>query len=182
MLLEGSGASVRVIILDQALWTDRRAVMDSMMRASASVGKSSRTYLALPKTAASVTDAGLFQERGIGIFTYDHRNIDEALPARYFETITTAEHEVDKATTLQLENEFRELRTEFSMLEQTVQHLREELTSSSKIRPADESAQTLTPRVRSADVPVLGDLPAFFAGNPWIEVLSRRGREEAIVS
>ncbi len=180
ILFEGDGTSVRVVILDHALWADRRAIMDSIMRASASAGKVSRTYLALPKAVACLTDARLFQERGIGLFTYGQRNVEEALSARYFETASAAQHQLDKTITPRLENELRELHAEFSMLQQTVQHLREELASSKRLPVPEEPVQTFKLRDRP-QVQVAEDLPTFFAGNPWIEVLSRRGREEAAI-
>jgi len=178
MFFEAEGTSVRVVILDQALWADRQKVMDCIMRASASAGKVSRTYLALPKTAASVTDARIFQERGIGLFTYDQRNIEEALPARYFEVTNAFPHHVDDTTTSQLQNELRELRVEFAELEQAVQHLKEQLESSKEVFSPSRPAPAFTSRKQLPEVQVVASLPTFFAGNPWVEVLSRRGREE----
>lgn len=154
--------------------------MDSVMKASALSGKANRTYLALPRMAASVADARAFHDRGIGLFTYDHRNVEEALPARYFETATATQSEAEKNVTGLLQNEIRELRAQFDMLERTVQHLSEQLLASREMRPAREPVRTLPPP-SSSDIGVAENLPTFFAGNPWVEVLSRRGREEATI-
>lgn len=171
MFFHGEGACVCVVILDQAPWADRRVFMDSVMKASALAGKANRTYLALPKVAASVADARLFHDRGIGLFTYDQRNVEEALPARYFETATG-----------QLENEIRELRAQFDILERTVQHLSEQLAASREMHSVREPVRTLSPPGSLSDIAVAQNLPTFFAGNPWVEVLSRRGREEATIA
>ncbi|WP_455363368.1 hypothetical protein [[Eubacterium] cellulosolvens] len=156
--------------------------MDSIMKASALVGKANRTYLALPKMAASLADARLFRDRGIGLFTYDQRNVEEALPARYFDTAGAPSHQTDNTATDQLENEIRELRAQFDMLERTVQHLSEQLTRPREMRSPAQPVRTMSSPSSLHDVSVVDNLPAFFAGNPWVEVLSRRGREEVTVA
>lgn len=182
LLFHGEGTSVRVIILDESLWADRQAFLDSIMKASTLAGKSNRTYLALPKSAASLTDARLFQERGIGLFTYDHRTVEEALPARYFEMTTAAVSKTDRAATDQFENEIRELRAQIDTLERTVQSLSEELMSLKRARSPEESLEA-TPTARVLPpIAVVDNLPPHFAGNPWVEVLSRRGREGARIA
>ena len=183
MFFKGEGACVCVVILDHARWADRRAVMDSIMRASACAGKASRTYLALPKTAASLADAGLFQEYGIGLFTYDQRNVEEALPARYFEISDSAASLGETvAAGGQLRNELRELHSELGMLQRVVQQLKEELASLAKSVASKEFVRTVAPHNSLQGVHVVESLPTFFSGNPWLEVLSRRGREEAAIA
>jgi len=152
------------------------------MRASASAGKVNKTYLALPKIAAALTDARLFQEHGIGLFTYDQRNIEEALPARYFET-AAAPPEVEDPEASQLEKEVQQLRAEFAALEQAVRDLKEGLVSSKSPATLEEEVQTYMPERPRTGLQVTDNLPTYVVGNPWVEVLSRRGRgESAIVS
>ncbi len=182
MFFEGEGACVCVVILDQGSWADRGVFMDSIMKASVLVGKANRTYMALPKMAASLADARVFRDRGIGLFTYDQRNVEEALPARYFETAGAPSHQADKTATDQLENEIRELRAQFDMLERTVQHLSEQLASPRETPSLGQPARTISSPSCLSDVAVVDNLPAFFAGNPWVEVLSRRGREEVTIA
>jgi len=155
--------------------------MDSIMRASASASKANRTYLALPKSAACLTDARLFQERGIGLFTYDQRNLDEALPARYFETVNAAVNQEGRTETNQLGSQIRELRIEFDMLEKAVQQIREELAYARKVVIREEPARAFAQPNRIPEIHAVENLPTFFAGNPWVEVLSRRGREESAI-
>ena len=174
--------TVRVIILDESLWADRQAFMNSIMEASAFAGKSNRTYLALPKSAASLTDARLFHERGIGLFTYDHRNVEEALPAHYFEMTTAAGSRPDGAATHQFSNEIRELRSQIDTLERTVQSLSEELMAMRHVRSPVEPVEAAPTASALSPVTVGDNLPAYFAGNPWVEVLSRRGGEGARVA
>jgi hypothetical protein len=177
MLFQGGGSSIRVVILDEPFWTDRQTFLNSIIRATAFAGKSNRTYLALPKAAASLTDARPFHEQGIGLFTYDHRKVDEALPARFFETATVPLPHADKATADQFQNEVIELRTQVDTLERTVQSLSEELMS---IRRTSSRQEPVKPYVPARVLPAVatpGGLPRCFAENPWVEVLSRRGRE-----
>jgi hypothetical protein len=176
MLFQGEDTSVRVVILDESGWANRQAFLNSIMKATALAGKSNRTYLALPKNAASLTDARLFHERGIGLFTYDHRNVEEALPARHFEMATVAVRQANEAADDRFENEIRELRAQIDSLERAVQSLSEELMSL-RHTSSPESVQTFPMADTFRPIAAPDNLPTFFAGNPWIEVLSKRGRE-----
>lgn len=180
-MFQGDNVCVAVVILDQAVWANRRVFIDSIMKASALVGKANRTYLALPKMAASLADSRVFHDQGVGLFTYDQRNVEEALPARYVET-ANATQQTDKAATGQLENEIHELRAQFDMLERTVRDLSEQLASFDGMRSPGEQVRALSPASSLPTVAEVGSLPTFFAGNPWIEVLSRRGKGETTIA
>jgi hypothetical protein len=182
MLFQGEDTSVRVVILDELSWANRQTFLNSIMKVAALAGKSNRTYIALPKSAASLTDARLFHERGIGLFTYDHRNVEEALPARYFETATTAAPQTNMVSNDRFEDEIRELRTQIDILERTVQSLSEELMSLRHMPSAPEPLKALAPTRTLHPIAAMDNPPTFFAGNPWVEVLSRRGREEARIA
>lgn len=162
MIFQCEGTCVRVVVLDESSWVDRQTFLHSIMRVTALAGKSNRTYLVLPKTAASLTDARLFQERGIGLFTYDHRSVDEALPARYFETTTAALPQTNRIATDQFENEIRELRAQVDALERTVQSLSEELMSLRRMSSPSEAVQPYLPTHALPVVAVVDDRPAFF--------------------
>jgi hypothetical protein len=181
MLFQGEDTSVRVVILDESGWPNRRAFLNSIMKATALAGKSNRTYLALPKNAASLTDARLFHERGIGLFTYDHRNVEEALPARYFEMATVALRRTNEVADDRFENEIRELRAQIDALERAVQSLSEELMSLRRM-PSPEPVETFPAANTLPSIAAADNLPTLFAGNPWIEVLSKRGRDEARIA
>ena len=156
--------------------------MDSIMRASALAGKASRTYLAIPKRAASIVDARLFEDRGIGLFTYDQRNVEEALPARYFEINAPLPHNSENPAAAELEGEISELRSQFETLEKVVRELREELSSVKDNRLPERLVESFATTSVVPEIPVVNNLPTFFSGNPWIEILSRRGREEAAIA
>jgi hypothetical protein len=182
MFFEGKDTSICVVILDEPGWANRQAFLNSIMKATALAGKSNRTYLALPKSVASFTDARLFQERGIGLFTYDHRNLEEALPARYFEIATAAAHQTREGVDHRLENEIRELRAQIDTLERTVHSLSEELMSLRRMPFTPEPVEAFPSTRTLTTVGAVESLPTFFAGNPWLEVLSRRGKEEARIA
>jgi hypothetical protein len=178
MLFQSGDTSIRVVILDEPGWANRQAFLNSIMKATALAGKSNKTYLALPKSAASLTDARLFHERGIGLFTYDHRNVDEALPARHFEMATGAVRQTREGIDHRLENEIRELRAQIDTLERTVHSLSEELMSLRRVPSAPEPVDVFPSTPTLTTIDAVESLPTFFAGNPWLEVLSRRGRED----
>jgi len=182
LLFQDKDTSIRVVILDEPGWANRQAFLNSIMKATALAGESNKTYLALPKSVASLTDARLFLERGIGLFTYDHRNIEEALPARYFEVAAVPVPQTREEVNHQLENEMRELRAQIDTLERTVNSLSEELMSLRHTPSAPEAIQTYSSTPTLTPIGAVEGLPTFFAGNPWLEVLSRRGKEEARIA
>jgi hypothetical protein len=182
MFFKGEDTSICAVVLDEPGWANRQAFLNSIMKATALVGKSNRTYLALPKSVASLTDARLFQERGIGLFTYDHRNLEEALPARYFEIATAAVHQTREGVNPRLENEIRELRAQIDTLERTVHSLSEELMSQRRMPSAPEPVEAFPSARTLTTIGAVESLPTFFEGNPWLQVLSRRGKEEARIA
>ena len=157
-------------------------MLDSLMRTSALAGRVNRTYLAIPKSTASIVDARVFEGIGIGLFTYDQRNVEEALPARYFEVNEHAHSGAADPVPTQLESELRELRIQFDSLENVVRQMKEELASVRETRTPERSVQTVAQPNPAQGISLASSLPGFFMGNPWVEVLSRRGREENTIA
>lgn len=182
LLFQADGAMVCVVILESARWADRQALLDSLLRASALAGRVNRTYLAIPKSTASIVDARVFQGIGIGLFTYDQRNVEEALPARYFQVIEHVHGGAADPISTRLESELHELRIQFDSLENVVRQLKQEIASVRETRSPERSVQTVAEPNPAQGISLAGSLPGFFTGNPWVEVLSRRGREENTIA
>jgi len=81
----------------------------------------------------------------------------------------------------QLEAELHELRAQFASLEAIVRQLKEGLASIRETRTAERLVQTAPPDP-AQEMSLASSLPGFFTGNPWVEVLSRRGREEDTIA
>jgi len=177
LFFQTDGTTACVVILECDHWADRQALLDSVIRASALGGEANRTYLAIPKSTASIVDARPLQERGIGLFTYDLRNVDEALPARHFEVNSPPAAVAQAPISAQLQTELHELRIQFDLLEKVVRQLKGEVTSARE----RGMPETVVPALDQPNPPegttIMNGLPAFIAGNPWVDVLSRRGRE-----
>ena len=182
LLFQAEGVRVCMVILESADWADRQALLDSLMRASALAGRVNRTYLVIPRSTASLVDARVFQGIGIGLFTYDQRNVEEALPARYFEAKEHAYNATASPLSTQLQTELHELRIQFDSLESIVRQLKEELASVREARTPGGVVRAV-PQPNSAEaIGLASGLPGFLTGNPWVEVLSRRGREENTIA
>ncbi len=182
LFFQTDGATACVVILECDHWADRQALLGSLLRASALVGKANRTYLAIPKSTASIVDARPFHERGIGLFTYDQRNMDEALPARHFEMNNLPPSVAQAPISAQLETELHELRIQFDLLETVVQQLKEEVASARERGIPERAFPAVAQPNPPQGITIMNGLPAFIAGNPWVDVLSRRGREGSTIA
>lgn len=177
LCFQTDGTIVCVIILEYDHWADRQALLDSVMRASAIVGRSNRTYLAIPKGTASIVDAKPLRERGIGLFTYDLQNMDEALPARHFEVNRLLPGVAQVPISTNLQTELNELRIQFDLLEEVVQQLKKEVACAKERGIPKQDFLAVAPPNAVHETTNIDYLPAFIAGNPWVDLLSRRGRE-----
>ena len=128
-----------------------------------------KTYLVLPKVQAAVLDAAVLREKGIGLITYDSKTIEEVLPARLFHHKTA-----NQTPSVDLER----LKSRISTLEQTVETLVSEL---SRIKSA--RLEQISIAQRHLETPAIvgpqqqRPLPSFLQDNPWLDILSKRGKE-----
>jgi outer membrane murein-binding lipoprotein Lpp len=130
----------------------------------------------------AIADARLFLDRGIGLYIFDQRDVEEVLPARYFENTTLSPSPPSGAETDQLRNEIHDLRAQFDLLEQRIHELRQEFTASTKSRSRAEPVIAAAPVPHPSSVSIFSNVPTYLVGNPWVEVLSRRGREDATIA
>jgi predicted nuclease with TOPRIM domain len=91
--------------------------------------------------------------------------MEEVIAPKIFE-----HHETIQTPQENLAEEIKRLRNRCSLLEQTVQTLASEITQLKSIRP-DQLAKVENIKT------VHDDLPSFLKDNPWVDVLSKRGKE-----
>jgi hypothetical protein len=138
---------------------------------------------------ATTLDSQIFKTHGLGLILFDDRRIEETIegrikPALESKPINTA------APDQNLISEFMILKSMYAQMEKTIEDMREEMktmnqsTRTTEPRPPIRMEPIEAPRPATAYTitshPTQGPLPSFFNNNPWLDVLSRRGRAEEV--
>jgi hypothetical protein len=161
----------------------RNAIIDAALNLSTLRSLYQLVYLAAPRLLGASIDASVFRSRGIGLLFYDERRIDEAVaPQRMQLGTATASPLEDNA----LVTELATLKTMYREMERTLNQLRDDLAGLRNppqvhdgISRFSEAAQAVTAQpIFRHNATESGGLPSYFANNPWLEVLSKRGNGE----
>jgi hypothetical protein len=172
---------IRIVILNNADIVERSKVLEAILSLTSLRHSSHLLYLAAPRILGASFDAASFKSHQIGLLLFDERRIDEAVgPQR----LQPREHTLipspipDQAVFTELAS----LKSMYVEMEKTIATLRDDLKTfrrDSENRPSMEIARAPPQIPRSeenfAALPGL-QLPSFFANNPWLDVLSKRGR------
>lgn len=172
---------VLVVILKNDDLVRRGKIFESVLHLASLRNSSHQLYLAAPRLLGATIDAQVFRSQGIGLLLFDDRHIDEAIPPQ---TIQPS-HEGKPAAThdAMILSELATLKSMYSELEKEFARLREEMNS---LQVMAGRAETSPGPLQRQEVlhaePVYAQnenhLPSFFTNNPWLDVLSRRGKEE----
>lgn len=154
-ILEGSGLQ------------SRNAVLAAGLAAQDLAAKANQVYLVLPKLQASIVDASIFQERGLGLLVYDERSMEEAVTARRFAHTSS---QTDSSPDIEW------MKSRIATLEKTVDKLASEL-STIRTQHIESSRPPLHTPPTELQREQPSALPSFIMNNPWVDILSRRGKE-----
>jgi hypothetical protein len=164
----------------------RNRVIETVLNLS-SMRTAELVYLAAPRLLGATIDAGIFRSHGIGLLLFDDRRIDEAVPAQLVQRTTPS---IQVGNDGALVTELTTLRAMYGEMERNLAQLREDMRNlhQNAREPERSLEQVRTPAVLSHE-PVFtqslptppvepGALPSYFNNNPWLDVLSKRGRPE----
>jgi hypothetical protein len=173
---------VHIGVLKNDAFLQRGRIIESVMNLLSARDSANQIYLAAPRLLGTTLDAELFRSHGIGLLLFDDRRIDEAVtPA----SIHTHQSEASaRDHDLGLVTEVAALKAMYLEIQETVAKLHEDLKNYQE--NTGHVASNLE-RIHQSPVPpqefkITGpgpELPSFFNNNPWLDVLSKRGREEA---
>lgn len=167
------GHKTLVEVLSEEELRDRNAVLSLVLKSSSSIKIANEVYVALPKLYASVVDAEVLQQSGLGLITYDERRMEEAVAPQFFEhECSTPKPIIQEDLTRNLQY----LKNRLSSLEETVQMLTAEM-SELKSKPVRQTPTKTMVLKGERTQPPSSDLPSFMRDNPWVDILSRRGAE-----
>lgn len=163
----------------------RNRVIETVLNLS-SLRTAELVYLAAPRLLGATIDAGIFRTYGIGLLLFDDRRIDEAVPAQLVTRTPTST--VPTPNDGALVTELTNLRAMYGEMERNLAQLREDMRNLNQNARGSEHTleQMHSPPITSREpafapgVPSMepGALPSYFNNNPWLDVLSKRGRPE----
>ena len=172
---------VDAVILKNDDLAQRGKVFESVLRLASLRSSSNQLYLVAPRLLGATIDAEVFRAHGIGLLLYDDRHIDETIQPQ---PIQSSEQEgASPAQNSEILKELANLKTMHSELQREFASLREEINSLHVIAGRETISTSSLPRreIPHTELAYARDdnqLPSFFTNNPWLDVLSRRGKED----
>jgi len=185
---------ILVVTLQNEDILESSKVLDTILHIASLRQRANVLYLAAPRLLATTLDTRIFKTHGFGLILFDDRRIEEAIEGRI--THEPTPKQINTAIPDQnLLSEFIALRSMYAQMEKTIENMREEMktinqnammrtteprapvrmeSESNEVASRPSTSYTITPH------PLQGPLPSFFNDNPWLEVLSRRGRPEEV--
>lgn len=167
--------AVKILSLEDL--EDRNILLQSLLEAASNPKSYNKVYVAMPKLLASIIDGKILEEIGLGLLIYDERSVEEAIPAKTVKP--QAVHASSTTVDPSIARELQFLKAELSELRETVEKLKRELTALREgVKPHREERgrREVKMEVKIPQSQPLG-LPSFFQDNPWLSVLSQRGKE-----
>lgn len=170
---------INVVILSNDAYSQRGRIIDAILELTALRTKSNLLYLAAPRLLGTAIDAAVFRSHGIGLLLFDDRRIEELVAPQA--TQPPQQAETFQPSDTNVLTEISMLRSMYIEMQRNILKLREELKDFRQtVNSASDPAQS-TQRGIIASEPVFavqGDqLPSFFTNNPWLDLLSKRGRD-----
>ena len=175
--------NVRVMFLRAQDFAQRNCIIDTVLNLSSLRNSYELLYLAAPRLLGATIDAAIFRAHGIGLLLFDERRIDEAVTAQSVHaTFVQATSQTQDPSVV---TELATLKSMYGEMERTIAKLREDLRNFKDTSRTSEatSERFRPPSLTSHDTvfaPTVDQvgLPSYFSNNPWLDVLSKRGRSE----
>lgn len=163
-----------VKIIDSEELNERNTLLDAVMKSVDFLKEANGAYLLLPKLHASIIDGKLFDNHGVGLLTYDKRSgIQEIIKPKIFSQINKENlTKMPEKALVELEN----LKKRIKSLEQDFGKLKDELDEF-RVRKVNIERNQDSPKLHSLKAEIHDDAPEFMKDNPWIGILSKRGRD-----
>jgi hypothetical protein len=180
--LSGS-EKIQVVILRNEDFIQRNRVIETILSLTSLRNTSQLLYLAAPRLLGASIDAAIFKPYGIGLLLFDERRIDEAVPPQSLQPTQTMQQKSPNLDPGVL-TELATLRSMYAEMERDMATLREDIKTFQRDSESRASTTEPTPPSRIsrpesmfANPSLSGaQFPSFFANNPWLDVLSKRGR------
>jgi len=175
--LELDGQRVQVVILPSEALTDRTKIIHCIMRLSSLRNSFSRVYLAAPTLLGTLMDSEVFRCYGIGLVLFDERRIDETVRPQALQAFDTPL--MSTSADPRVLSELASIKSMYMEMDRNISELREQLKTlqQNRVLVSRSHMETTEPPMQQVLLRNGVNLPSFFKSNPWLDVLSRRGRD-----
>jgi hypothetical protein len=175
---------VHVVILRSEDFVERNRVIEAILSLTSLRNSSQLLYLAAPRLLGASIDAAIFRPYGIGLLLFDDRRIDEAVAPQLVQPTKLME-QTSQTPDPSLFTELATLKSMYTNMEKTIVALRDDLKTLRHVSETQAVTRESTASRIARHEPIFpsqsisgSPLPAFFSNNPWLDVLSKRGRSE----
>jgi hypothetical protein len=182
------GDRIYVVVLRAQDFAYRNGIIDTVLNLASLRNSYEFLYLAVPRLLGATIDAAIFRSHGIGLLLFDERRIDEAVAARAvqstFVQVTSPTGDGSIASELAaLKSMYAEMERNLAKLHEDLRKFRDapnKRETSSELNPEHVTTPPMVPGEPVFALPVFerNGLPSYFSNNPWLDVLSKRGRSE----
>jgi len=177
-----------VTVLNANGMIQRNRIIETLLHVSSLRSPGTQLYVAAPKLLGATLDAQIFRSYGIGLLLFDDRRIEETIKPRIIQAQACLQPSPTSAE-LTLLSELATLKSRCAEMEKNMERMMTEFTSlrENAHSPVRAILQTraenaLFESMDRANPPFSeapgNSLPSFFMNNPWLDVLSKRGRSE----
>jgi len=169
----------------------RNRIIDTLLHLSSLRAEGTQPYIAAPRLLGATLDSQILRSSGIGLLLYDDKRIEETIkPEPIHRTTGTHQTSPSSSTDTTLIAELAALKLMCTELEKNMSRMMTEIkslqeigTSSTTISRDSDTGRALGLLQRpdatfQTGVLNAGALPSFFTNNPWLDVLSKKGRAE----
>ncbi len=173
---------IHVVILRNEEVVQRNRIIETILTLASLRNSSQLLYLAAPRLLGASVDAAIFRSHGIGLLLFDERRIDEALPPRQLE-LARSDQERPANVAAEVVTELVALKSMYAEMERNIARLRDDLEAFQRAERSQKPSEPVPPLHIVPPEPAFvqsnvcgAPLPPFFVNNPWLDVLSKRGR------
>jgi hypothetical protein len=176
---------VRILTANDML--QRNRILEVLLHLTCLRSGNNQIYIVVPRLLGASLDAQVLRSQGIGLILFDERRIEETVKPRQ---VTTSVQPHSSASTVDpsVLSELATLKSMYAQIERTIEQIRAEFNSLKEDTPTqsprlERHQQNLDfePVMHPPQTPISPSqepLPSFFTNNPWLDVLSKRGRPE----
>jgi hypothetical protein len=163
-------------IIQKESLSERNKLLSSIMKSVSYLLEANLVYLALPKLYASILDGKVFRENGLGLLIYDDKGApEEVIQPKIFPNKLTSTSSTSTIP-IKLMDEINSLKDNLHSLEIEVNMLKD-LVNNLKSNQKTVEVESQIKKVQVEQRADSTDFPEFMRDNPWVEILSKRGRE-----
>jgi hypothetical protein len=174
MAFTDSNNRIFVKIIDSEKLNERSALLDAVMKSVDFLKEANAAYLLLPKLHASIIEGKLFYNRGVGLLTYDKGGaIQEIIKPKIFPQVKKEKLVRMPEETL---DEIINLKKRIKSLEQDFIKLKEEFDEL-RVKKVNIGENEDGAKLYNLNAEIHANAPEFMKDNPWIGILSKRGKD-----